>query len=131
MSWRGWLLASTLLVLLLAGMWWLTAPHPLALPSHAEVAALQGRADAACRCSRTGSYDRCWADYRREIGRFEHSESGTMCAEESVTLDCFLHGMSDDPPCITTGRPYGACSDAEMRERVAAARRRNVSGCQD
>lgn len=143
---HGWLLWAILPLLLFAGIWWLTSGPQIdhtvpgvnfvgneraaSVPTRAEAAALQSTADAACRCSRTGIHDRCWAGYRRDIARFQHFETEAMCMEESPTFDCFPDAISSDgpsPPCITTQRPYNTCSDAELR--IAEARRQNNSGC--
>jgi hypothetical protein len=147
---HGWMV-WTILPLFVAGLWWLVqspqvdVTHPGMgfvgnersvssdpVPSRAELAGLQNKADAACRCDRTQRVpwgERCWADYRRSVARFAPSGSDTMCAEESVSMDCF----GPDGPnrlCVSTGRAYGACSDTEERARIAAARRRQSSGCQ-
>ena len=120
--------------LLIAGaaLWWATGPERgRAAPAREEVTALQARADAACRCARTGNHEQCWAEYRRSAARFEQTGGwATACREESTATECF----GPDGPnqfCVSTQRMYGACSDAEQRTRVAAARRRSAGGCQN
>lgn len=146
---HGWLLWAVLPLSILAAVWFLTRSPAESLPAgmnaagdersrpvptRTELASLQASADAACRCGRTRGRpndDRCWADYRRSVARFEPESVATACAEESTSIDCFGPGapFGENQVCVSTGRMYGACSDAEERTRLAGARRRQSGGC--
>ncbi len=143
----GWPLWIVFALLLAASLWWLTQPlaadatnmQPVPefgssngpIPTRAEFTDLQRKTDAACLCGRArgGPWDeQCWADYQRSVARFEPASMASACAEQSTSVDCF-GPAGENQLCVSTGRMYGACSDAEQQTRMAAARRRNQSGC--
>lgn len=149
---RGWVLWITLTVAVAAAVWIFAqtlpdgpfapkAPPPVAdstraarIPTRAEIADLQSRADAACRCDRTQAQpdsDRCWGDYHRAASRFElNGGVASPCGEEATATECF--GPSGTHPhCVTTLRMYRACSDVEERTRLAEAQRRHANSCSD
>ena len=147
---RGWILLASLTVAVAAAVWIVarTLPNgslapaaqpPVAdsaraarIPTPAEVADLQSRANAACRCDRTQARpdsDRCWSDYHRAASRFElNGGVASPCGEEATATECFGPGGTH-PHCVTTLRMYHACSDAEERTRLAEAERRHANSC--
>ena len=148
---HGWQLWTIVLALVLAGVWWLTRPsvdptnsisdflgnqRTAPVPTQAELADLQSRADASCHCDRIRGSSRdpqCWADYRRHVARFQPASTSTACGAESISLDCFGANapFGDNTICVSTRRDYGTCSDAEQRLRIAEARRQGVNRCAD
>jgi hypothetical protein len=144
---HGWLLWIVIPLLLGGLIWWLTEPPSNTaspdqgfagnrgageIPTRSQLASLQAKADAACLCGRARSdpwNDGCWADYRQSVAPFNPTTTATTCAEESVALDCF-GPEGHNQLCVSTGREYGACSDAEQASRVTEARRRRNGGCE-
>jgi hypothetical protein len=156
---KSWVVPALIGVLLLAtaGLWWRAATRPIAplapgtptaqlgrgtpaapvgrgMPTAAQVRTLQAQSDAACRCARRLGNDPrnagCWAEFNRNLSRFAHSDTGTACGEESVSLVCFGSSESGEP-CVSRQRSYGACSDEEAREREARAGAGEHQGCSD
>lgn len=123
------------LALIFAGPWWLTRPsvdstnsisdflgkeRTAPVPTQAELADLQSRADAACRCDRARGRARdpqCWADYRQRVARFQPASTSTLCGAESISLDCFGTNapFGDNTICIDTRRD---CASLGRRERI-------------
>jgi hypothetical protein len=101
------------------------------VPTRAELADLQAKADNACLCARTSSnLVDCWADYHQSIARFDQSNRWVaMCGEEeSPATDCFGPEGANQL-CVITRRINGTCTDAEQRTRLAEAHRRNPNSC--
>lgn len=92
-----------------------------AIPA-AEIAALQGIADDACRCSRASPDDRtCWETFSaRTVAHQPSPPVGTACAPVSTALTCFNEDQPEARFCITTGHDlvgtdYVLCSAEEAR----------------
>lgn len=122
--------AAAALAAAAVGTWWLLQPVPipaapaapaaqirLARATGAEISMLEAKAGRACRCARrlpTASPGRtaCWADFERNIARYEHEEMSSMCIPLSTTVDCFpaMNGQ-----CFVKDEGGGACSLDEAR----------------
>lgn len=128
---HGWLIWAVLPLLIAAGLWWLTQrPADLSssdvgfvgnerttgpVPTRAELAEMQARAENACRCSRQprragGRPPSCWQEFDRAVGRFEHSEMVAACVPLSTVAVCF-----GGEQCITRDHGGGACTAEEAR----------------
>lgn len=132
MKWRA-LAAFALLALSgLVAWWWLDAGTPLPEapvaaelrnPTAQEVHALQMEADRSCRCAReegaNASGQDCWGRFERQLAEFDHNQMSSACMAASSTSVCFesVDGGND---CISKVRPFGACSDQELRQRPEA-----------
>ena len=149
------LLAAAMIVLgVLAASWLVTRPRadthhgrntladllefalemrPVPMPTEPQLREFQAQADAACMCDRhrpNASQEReCWAEFDRNIARFEHFDTSTMCMEESVSEVCFGSSITGQNRCVLKQREYGTCSAAEAREQIAQARSSGESGC--
>jgi hypothetical protein len=101
------------------------------VPTAAQLAAFQGKADNACLCVRRrghAAYEPCWADYKRSVAPFKPSSISTACAFEANSWDFFApdeHGVSD--MSVTLQRAHDACSAHEEKARIAMASKEMAS----
>ncbi len=97
-------------------------------PTLVELRRMQQIADAACRCEKQAGKapndQGCWANFEREVARFEHSEHATACMHESVAYVCFpSRGEAEFAKhCVFRERKYASCSEDEERQKLEEAR---------
>lgn len=133
MHWaKSWALILGITALLAAALALALGMFGDGVPDDADIATMQAEASKACRCARdhgTRSNAECWAEFNRLRDRFTHSDSATMCMEESVARTCFPGPAGQGERCVQTEWPYGGCDIAESDRLRARAQGRD--GCGD